>query len=421
MSTESKKHHFVPQSILKNFAKVDNPKGIYVYDKKNGKYFSSSIVDAGSENYFNTIRTDNGNLNFESLFNEFDGSVAKIVQTILSEGRIDNLNAIQIRELLFLVAVQIGRVKIHRTKIQKIERQINTFALELYGEKYPNIELRPISDNEQVKVTTIQYLKEIDSVVDILAKKDIYLIEAKDTQNLYTSDNPVVMKNVFPFGQPGINELGVEIFLPISTNYAVALACPSIKRRMEEFKPIQSPYDLKIYNVLCSKGKLVAEDDFITFLNQLQISESSRFIYSSIAEFKVAEELIKQNPSLQEVESHFGLLKGPQVFPKMPEGQSAVVYVGESHCIIKLRDFSNGLKVSFNTEDILILLSTVGPEMKIDKLEYFENKANTAMMKNMKIVKADIDSKLIELEHADPMIKSVMQFAEKVKSQKNEA
>ncbi|EKF9639259.1 DUF4238 domain-containing protein, partial [Vibrio cholerae] len=43
--TESKKHHYVPQSLLKNFKYDDNK--VFVCDKNSGRIFSSSIIDAG--------------------------------------------------------------------------------------------------------------------------------------------------------------------------------------------------------------------------------------------------------------------------------------------------------------------------------------------------------------------------------------
>jgi len=46
-----KKQHYVPQFILRNFA-YGKSKKIWVFDKRNGKSFSSSVKNSACENYF---------------------------------------------------------------------------------------------------------------------------------------------------------------------------------------------------------------------------------------------------------------------------------------------------------------------------------------------------------------------------------
>ncbi len=78
--TQSKKHHIIPQSILKNFSFQNNREQIYVYDKKTSNSFLSSVIDAGSENYFNTIKFGDFDLNFESFFDENDSSLPTVIK-----------------------------------------------------------------------------------------------------------------------------------------------------------------------------------------------------------------------------------------------------------------------------------------------------------------------------------------------------
>lgn len=47
-----KRQHFVPQSYLRRWARADNDKQIYVFDKEQKKSFSSSINGVASSNYF---------------------------------------------------------------------------------------------------------------------------------------------------------------------------------------------------------------------------------------------------------------------------------------------------------------------------------------------------------------------------------
>ena len=51
----SKKHHFVPQAQLRHFAADPDRSSIWVSDKRTGRAWISSILNAGSENDFNTV------------------------------------------------------------------------------------------------------------------------------------------------------------------------------------------------------------------------------------------------------------------------------------------------------------------------------------------------------------------------------
>lgn len=50
-----KKHHFIPQSVLRRFSVDGDGKKIYVFDKLNDRCWTSAITDAGSENHFNSL------------------------------------------------------------------------------------------------------------------------------------------------------------------------------------------------------------------------------------------------------------------------------------------------------------------------------------------------------------------------------
>ncbi|NDV89449.1 DUF4238 domain-containing protein [Aurantimonas aggregata] len=76
------KHHYVTQAQLRHFARDEGRTQIHVFDKTTGKSFTSSILDSGSENDFNTITEDGGRLNFEAMFDRVDDAGAAIVAQI---------------------------------------------------------------------------------------------------------------------------------------------------------------------------------------------------------------------------------------------------------------------------------------------------------------------------------------------------
>ena len=72
MDDKSKKHHYVPQSMLRRFSSDPEQLKIHVFDKKTSKTFPSPIKDAGCENHFNTVEIEGKVIPFEGVFQEND-------------------------------------------------------------------------------------------------------------------------------------------------------------------------------------------------------------------------------------------------------------------------------------------------------------------------------------------------------------
>lgn len=120
MQHESKKHHYVPQSLLRFFS-VDNAgKQIYVYDKSRDMVFPSSIKDAGSENDFNKLETEAGVWNFEPIFSEVDGRLANLLDQIHQARDVSVLTADDRRDWVDMVAIQLLRTPIMRTTMTQV-------------------------------------------------------------------------------------------------------------------------------------------------------------------------------------------------------------------------------------------------------------------------------------------------------------
>ena len=73
-SKPSKKHHFVPQSQLRHFAAYGDQRFLLVFDKRTDRSFRTSILNAGSENDFNTVSLGDAKWNFEDLFQDVDAA-----------------------------------------------------------------------------------------------------------------------------------------------------------------------------------------------------------------------------------------------------------------------------------------------------------------------------------------------------------
>ncbi|MFD2998758.1 DUF4238 domain-containing protein [Pontibacter toksunensis] len=117
---KSKKHHYVPQSILKSFSIKAKQKQIYVFDKKTGKSFISSVVDAAIENDFNTILSGEFKFNFEPFFDQNDNEIRHIINKMNSSKAVSNLSIEERVKLCRAAAMQLCRTKMFRTTIMDV-------------------------------------------------------------------------------------------------------------------------------------------------------------------------------------------------------------------------------------------------------------------------------------------------------------
>ena len=111
MSKESKKHHFNPRHILRNF-RLDDKSPLYVFDKMEERSFTSSPDHAGHEKHFNSVLVGDQRVNLEPAFQDADDRQSILIRKIIAEREIAKLTSEERFELAELVVIQWLRVKI---------------------------------------------------------------------------------------------------------------------------------------------------------------------------------------------------------------------------------------------------------------------------------------------------------------------
>jgi hypothetical protein len=175
-----------------------------------------------------------------------------------------------------------------------------------------------------------------------LLDKDWLLMECPSRHPFWIGDNPVTMHNDRHFGRGsglGFRVRGIQIYLPITKILTLALWCPTLLEEMHEASK-RSGSILKRFKAISALGtdanieslkenakkaeavrlqlnqnlELIKEDrplnctpDNVVFLNSLQVTWANRYVMSSIKEFSLAHEIIRDSP-----ESRYG--PRPQVF-----------------------------------------------------------------------------------------------------------
>lgn len=102
----------------------------------------------------------------------------------------------------------------------------------------------------------------------------------------WTSDHPVNSFNPVgakPYGNPGLLCKGIEIHFPLSPKIVLSFCDPTT------YELLPSRYEIK-------------DIQSVIFENWLQVAHSTRYLFSNINDFTLAERILRDNPSLREID-----------------------------------------------------------------------------------------------------------------------
>ncbi|EIJ0985529.1 DUF4238 domain-containing protein [Vibrio vulnificus] len=377
--TESKKHHYVPQSLLKNFKYDDNK--VFVCDKNSGRIFSSSIIDAGSENYFNTVDRNGERINFESLFQKNDDKLSFLIKKLVERRNVSSLLADEKEQLLSIMVVQMLRTKTYRTSIGEMFEHLN----ELFSKNESSYDLKKLDENN-IRESVLTSLSDFESLIKAMSGKVGLLIQSNTGKDFIISDNPVVRYNSSPSGGLGLSSPDIEIYLPISSDLTFALYCPRIINKINlhlmsgKLGKNKAVYSSIMKGVVSGEPVTLGERTSC-FLNYLQVSNSHRFLYGnsrdSFSEFN---------------EKHIGngkaLVNMMGVVPtnkRMPIGDWVVIYTFDDCFMFQIFNVSQEFgKLTFSIENnngMEVFLNSI----VVKEISLFINQNEVSHMKNAKL------------------------------------
>lgn len=401
---ESVKHHFVPQYLLRNFACDTDKKFIQCFDKSTGRVFQNSIINSGSEKYFNTIRHEKGNFNFEYFFDEIDAKAAPLIAKIIAANSIANLSNSDRSLLLKTVAYQLQRVKMARTSVVEQQTQIKNL-FELMGWSAKNV---LVPTDEEIKAINLQALSDIEEVVKSLNEKIIQL-QFFNEDVLMISDNPVVLHNGLPYGEMGLSSRGIEIYFPISPRCVIAFICVS------SFEEIRSKYREGHFDKYINAFSLFPmrlESEHISFFNWLQIINSNRFLYKPDTEFSLAFQILEANPHLRAIRSKTVLGemgKGPRPLQNMPAGDAIVIYGNRGNYMFAVSAVINDVDIEFVTTEI-DMINRLQNDQPMKRATLYHDGSLCRHMAEPSFKKLELieDKYIIRVGHADDSFRLIL-------------
>jgi type III secretion system FlhB-like substrate exporter len=319
--------HYVPQRYLKHFANITKKKNktiarLNVYDKEKAETRTNQNIErVASERFFYDVDFDaiineaeeegiEINQEYKSLVEQVDkqtiehilatkiensvfNPIAKIVTSYIMTQKKAYANTFVIpvserAEIAYYLSLQLTRTKEFREKLiqtyekgallllkkspsEKVDKQfLNDIELKLkknHINLYHNLELMDAEKHEDYSMCFL---------------KHIWFIAVNETPtSFWTSDNPLVLYG--HLGNHGLKSRDVEIVFPINSKLALVM------RELEHFSK-----DIYLYNRFAP-----VNEDYVKYCNTLQVHQSYRCVFSKDSDFSLANEIIRENPDLQ--------------------------------------------------------------------------------------------------------------------------
>lgn len=373
----SKKHHYVPQAQLRHFASDPERKSIWVYDKGLDRSWVSSILNAGSENDFNTVELNSGKWNFEDLFRDVDGQSARLIGDIVSRHSLAGLTPADHVAMIDLFTTQMLRTRLARSTPQSMADQMREMMRQMGVD--PDDDPNMASPTEAaIRVGAVKSFLERDRVALSMIRLVPALFAAGDGRRFIISDDPVIRRNAFPHGDGGLESHGIMVFLPIASDLGLVLLCPTILSRYEAVEQAEMDPDMRVrmlrYRDGFRSGKPVTiEPTELEAWNRCQVSGSASQLYAAEdGDFDAARAMLAERPELRKVDTRMTMGKmgqGPPPKPGLPPGLQLGIQGKFDHAVLPIAEIDkDGEWLTARTErvDLLELIAEDRHELRAE-------------------------------------------------------
>jgi hypothetical protein len=216
-------NHYVPEFILNNFSKSGK---VCIFDKHTLKEFKLPPRRAMGEKDFTNVSTKDAILSFEDKFSYIESRAALVIKKLVERKTLSVLEPMEMAALHDFALVQHLRSKRRRLDHELVTQEIK--------KRWPDAPVNPapeeISGAELTKLFTLDFtFSNLEELSNHLAIKHCYLMIRDCRDEIYISDNPLVLhnqKSYGPYGNIGVGVPHIEIYYPLSPDLVLAYACP---------------------------------------------------------------------------------------------------------------------------------------------------------------------------------------------------
>ena len=212
------------------------------------------------------------------------------------------------------------------------------------------------------------------------------------------------------------------MYFPISSTRCLALYCPSIgeqiRESLDEAHPrpkLQSPLYEDLLRAIEQGSAVSIDAEFVSFLNELQIRQSSQYLYSASPDFEAAEIILSKRPGLGRITSLFEVDQigaAPPPFDGMPTGTFLLLEHGHRHHVLSVIDFSSASGRGGIAVQILdvIKLETIDATAVFDTATLIVDGQGMQHMSNVVLTpQVDEGEQFFLIQHADPGLQTLLE------------
>ena len=315
--TIAKVQHYVPQFLLRNFGNGKKDQ-VWVYDKSSNRSFPSNTKNVASESRFYDFEYEGQPLSIEPWLSELEGHAKSVISAILEADSITSLADEQKQVLASFLAVQLTRTKTFREEWNAFPRMLREHLEKSGDQVAPGSQaeelLRQIPENESKEQTARIVFSAPSTYAAHFLDKDWVLAATSRKHPFLLSDNPLTRQNMIdrPLrGNLGLKTLGIEIYLPLSPTRALAMWCPTLTDLVHR-GALSLAGGQRAADVADSQGVVAMSDSLLSGkpvqyslanvenFNSLQVAWSERYVFSTLNDFHLAQEMLGDHPNLRQ-------------------------------------------------------------------------------------------------------------------------
>lgn len=286
--------HYVPQFLLKNFG-FGSKLQINVFDKSNEKQFLSNTKNIACERYFYNYADNEDLKTLETFFSLIESKANLIIQSIIERKELNFLTYSENYDIASYVASQLLRTKAIRANLEHSMQEFDKILSESGAD---NIE--SFYNESMIKTASCNVIsKHLPTFTRELLNKNWFLISNETDQAFLLGDNPVTMYNETQINSTyeiGTSIPGIQMYLPLSPKVTLCVYCKSILGELIKTKDTNTS-SRELLTAIQRSTHWRAPPDVVTFLNELQIIFSEKYLFSSSNNFSIVKKTISRHPS----------------------------------------------------------------------------------------------------------------------------
>jgi len=302
-SIEIRKHHYVPQFLLRNFA-TEERESLFAFDKLQECQFAVAVNDAAAEKGYNTFETSDGIGCAEEILTAIETRVSDIIHSMVKNRQLPKVSQTDKKALAELAVSQILRSKNYRAIFEQTGEVLRKLA-ELQGTPEFKKWVGDPNPAKEKRTLLEDFDKKIADFLPYMLDKDLALFSAPEEAPLLIGDSPVIRTNTMNtselVGTQGLACVGVEIYLPLSPTLVLGFMCPSINGVTRELiyrlGNQADTFSISYQSALHFGRPVPLQRPNVDFMNSHQVLSAERFVYSQSGDFQLVKKMIEDDPA----------------------------------------------------------------------------------------------------------------------------